>query len=437
MWNKEGPPHCTRRGGPSSSVGSIFRASRFREPQGPGETWRLNEGSGVRRARRKERKEECRILNLKSECFRIFTKSIRACGIPCCLRKTFRCPTTSSAHARIHESRTHVSGTSRFTTGGELQCVTSLSKINVSVELLSRGMTRAAIRTVRRFLRGFLDVPVLFCGLPLSFGESCLRMRRGADTERMLCAIASTMEEIAGQQNVRLLCFKEFDHRGAGEVDHIRKMGYIQAHSLPSCCLPVRWKTFDDYVASTRAGYRRQIAATLRRRRECGLQIRRVGEFGRDVEAIYALYLEVMDRAPFQLERLNRSFFDKLDVNLGARSHALLLERNGKLLAAAIMLTTPSVTNFLLTGIDYSINREYQVYPNLILAVVAEAIRVGAPCLEMGRTSYAMKSRIGAEPTPRYIYLRHRGWAAHSFLKRASRFLFPKTVYPTRRVFRE
>lgn len=320
---------------------------------------------------------------------------------------------------------------------GDLQCVTTLSKMNVSIELLSTGMTRAAIRTVRRLLRGFLDVPVLFCGLPVSFGESCLRMRRGADAERMLHAIASTMEEIARQQNVRLLCFKEFDHLGAREVDDIRKMGYIQAHSLPSCCLPLRWKTFDDYVASTRAGYRRQIAATLRLRQDYGLKIRRVEGFGEDVEAIYALYLEVMDRAPFQLERLNRSFFDKLDVNLGARSHALLLERNDKLLAAAIMLTTPSVTNYLLTGIDYSTNREYQVYPNLILAVVAEAIRVGAPCLEMGQTSYAMKSRMGAEPTPRYIYLRHRGRAAHSVLKRASRFLFPKTVYPTRRVFRE
>ena len=100
------------------------------------------------------------------------------------------------------------------------------------------------------------------------------------------------------------------------------------------------------------------------------------------------------------------------------------------------MLTTPSVNNYLLTGIDYSINREYQVYPNLILAVVAEAIRVGAPCLEMGQTCYAMKSRMGAEPTPRYIYLRHRGRAANSLLKHTSRFLFPKTVYPTRRVFR-
>lgn len=320
--------------------------------------------------------------------------------------------------------------------GSVLQCVASLSEMNVSIELLSGNVTRATARIIRKVKPRFLQVPVLFCGLPVSFGQPCLRLRSDAPVSSILGAIASQMETIARQRDIPLLCFKEFDPRLAAETEPLCGLGYFRVPSLPSCSLPLRWRSFEDYVASMRSAYRRQIRSTIRTREASGLEVRVLEDFGGRLESIFALYGNVMDRAAHQLERLNRSFFEELNGNLGVQARAITLEHEGDVLAAAIVLHTPALAIFLLAGIDYSRNHQYQSYPNIVLAVVAEAIRSGARRLEMGQTSYALKSRMGALLVPRYLYLRHRSSFGHSLLKRASGWLYPAVNAPDRRVFR-
>jgi len=105
-------------------------------------------------------------------------------------------------------------------------------------------------------------------------------------------------------------------------------------------------------------------------------------------------------------------------------------------LAVAIVLFAGRLATFLVAGLDYRAPREWQVYPNLVVEVVAEAIRSGASRLELGQTSYPLKSRLGAVAEPRFLYLRHRNPLSHLLLRGAAEFLFPQYDYPTRRVFR-
>lgn len=320
--------------------------------------------------------------------------------------------------------------------GGMLQCIATLSRMTVSLDLLSGNVIRTAIRKLRRFKTRFMQVPVLFCGLPVSFGQPGLRLRSGARVPTIMAAIASQMEMIARQHDIPLLCFKDLDPKLAAEADVLGSCGYFQAPSLPACSLSLRWDSFEQYISCMRAGYRRQARRTLHHREELGVQVRVVEDFSDHLEAIYSLYSQVMDRAPHQLERLNQAFFGELNRNLGTQAPAIILESEGRVLAAAILLTTPGHMTFLLAGIDYSLNQKYQSYHVLVLEVVAQAIRSGAKCLEMGQTSYALKSRLGGCPVPRYLYLRHRTTLNHRLLQRASGWLFPTVDVPRRRVFK-
>jgi hypothetical protein len=101
------------------------------------------------------------------------------------------------------------------------------------------------------------------------------------------------------------------------------------------------------------------------------------------------------------------------------------------------MLFGGRLATFLLAGLDYGADRAWQVYPNLVAAVVDEAIRAGASRLELGQTSGALKSRLGAVAVPRFLYLRHRNPLGHLLLRGAAALLFPEHEYPERRVFRE
>jgi Acetyltransferase (GNAT) domain len=318
-----------------------------------------------------------------------------------------------------------------------LCCVASLSRMHVSLDVLSSGTTRSLIRSVRRRHPSFLRIGLLFCGLPVSFGQPCLKMAPWADAEAVCRVLARVMGRVGREMGAHLLCLKEFDPVAAVTVDPVCRHGFFLAPSLPSCSLELRWDSFSGYLREMTAGYRRQVQATLRAGDAASLTFRRVDSFAAEGDIVYALYTEVIERAQHRLETLNRAFIDRLDTDLGPQSQAMVLERHGQPLAVAVMLYAGRQATFLLAGLDYRADREWQVYPNLVLEVVREAIRSGASRLEMGQTSYPLKSRLGAVEVPRFLYLRHRNPLGHLLLRGSAGLLFPRHAYPSRRVFRE
>ncbi|HKI36788.1 MAG TPA: GNAT family N-acetyltransferase [Gemmataceae bacterium] len=314
--------------------------------------------------------------------------------------------------------------------------VASLSRMHVPLDVLSSGMTRCLIRSVRRRHPAFLRIGLLVCGLPVSFGQPCLKLAPWANAGAVSHVLAAVMGRIGRETKTHLLCLKEFDPVTAVPVDPVCRHGFFRVPSLPSCSLELRWDSFADYLREMTAGYRRQLRATLRTRDAAGLTFRRVESFAAEGDVIHALYGQVIERAQYRLETLNRAFIDRLDTDLGGQSRAIVLERHGRPLAVAVMLFAGTLATFLLAGIDYRADRQWQVYPNLVVAVVDEAIRSGASRLELGQTSYALKGRLGAVEVPRFLYLRHRQPLAHLLLRGSAGLLFPRHDYPSRRVFR-
>ena len=319
---------------------------------------------------------------------------------------------------------------------GRLVAVASFSRMDVRLELLADKRLRAVIQRVRRASPGIMVVPVAFCGLPVSFGQSCLRIAPGADLPAVLGVIRRELEAFGAETDAVIYCFKEHGPAERAIAAPLRDGGYFRAASLPACRLAIRWRSFDEYLDALRAGYRRQARATLRAREVHGLRFRTVEEFGEHCPQIFALYEQVMMRAAVQLERLNLRFFVELNREMGPQSVAILVERHGETVAAAVLLFAPRLATFLLAGIDYRHNRVCHAYPNLVTEVVAEAIRRGATALEMGQTSYALKLRFGASTTERAIYLKCRNRFMHTFLEAARPALFPEVGPPARRVFR-
>ncbi|MGD2216535.1 MAG: GNAT family N-acetyltransferase [Gemmatimonadales bacterium] len=315
--------------------------------------------------------------------------------------------------------------------------IASFSRMEVALDLLAGRAARLATRFVRRFLPSFARVRVAFCGLPVSFGRSLLRFRRGAPAAAIAELVAGELERWADECDARVLCFKEFDPAEVDSLDSLAQQGYFRAPSLPFCTLPLRWPSFEAYLRAMRAGYRRQVLASLRARRRLNLSVRAVDDFGPQCPRIFQLYEQVMDRAEFQLEHLNLAFFERLNADLGSQSRAILIEQRGELIAAAVMLYGPTEATFLLAGIDYAQNRQCHAYLNLVTEVVADAIRSGAARLELGQTSYDLKRRHGADTFPRFLYLKCNNRVGQALLRAARGVMFPTHAFTQRRVFKE
>jgi hypothetical protein len=63
-------------------------------------------------------------------------------------------------------------------------------------------------------------------------------------------------------------------------------------------------------------------------------------------------------------------------------------------------------------------------------------MRHGVTELDLGQTSYALKGRLGAALSGRWLFLKDRGVLRHALLRAGSGLLFPAVRVTPRRVFR-
>jgi hypothetical protein len=319
--------------------------------------------------------------------------------------------------------------------GNEIIGVATLHRMFVNLELLMNGLARRLVDQLKRSWPGFLRLPVLFCGLPVSCGQPCLKITTNAQFEQACAAVVEVMERVAATTSTQLLCFKEFDPDSIERMDFVLSCGYFRTSSMPSCSISLMWDSFSSYLADMRSSYRRQVRSSLRARSDAGLQVHRLEKNAADSETIFALYRQTILRAQQRLETLNPEFFRLLTISLSQEAEVILIEHDGRPLAMALMLFTGNVATFLFAGLEERRQPQWQLYQNLLVEVVAASIEAGARRLELGQTSYAMKSRLGAEESPRYLYLRYRSLLKHSLLRGFSPVLFPQYRYPRRRVF--
>jgi predicted N-acyltransferase len=319
----------------------------------------------------------------------------------------------------------------------ELVGVASLFIMPVRLDLLASGLVRSALQQVRRFSPRFLRPNVLFCGLPVSAGRPCLAARSDGDLPDVLHAVARAIDAASDEAAAQLHCVKEFSPAEVRGVDALLRHGFFRVPSLPTFHMAVPWTSTDAYLADMRAGYRRQVLASRRLAQREGLRVRRCADVAPCCDRFFALYEQVMDRAEFQLERLNAAFFRNLATRLPDRTSALLVERGDQVVAGAILLHTRGRLTFLVAGIDYAVNRRSGAYVCLVAEIVAEAIQRRAPLLELGQTSPELKSRLGAAGEDRFIYFRCPSRSAHIAFRTAAGIFYPSTPLPKRRVFRE
>lgn len=319
---------------------------------------------------------------------------------------------------------------------GRPEAIATFSCMTASLDLLAGGAIRGVARAVRSALPRFLRVRVAFCGLPVSFAQSCLRWDPAADAPALVRRIAGLLEGWARERGCAIACLKEFGPAAEPALAGLDRRRWLAAPSLPAAVLEPAWRDFDALTAAMRSGYRRQVRRTASRAAAQGLVLREAPLAG-EVERIVPLYHQVMDRAANQLERLNAAFLQGIAREFGPAARALLLERTGRVRAAAVVLDTPGACTWLLCGLDHEGGAADGVtYPALLAAVVQRGLADGPRRLELGQTSEESKTRLGARLEPRSFRLRCLHPGLHRAVAALAPILFPARPTGTRRVLR-
>ena len=262
------------------------------------------------------------------------------------------------------------------------------------------------------FTKKKINVPMKFIYLPLSVSHPSIIW----DEDKS--EVEETLHKMRG---IKIII----------NVDKEELKGFAKGHYLPICILENRWKSWDEYISSMRAPYRRRINQALEKGKAIEyVTLKDNREF---TDEMYGLYEQVFDHSEYSLEKLTADFF-RNDI-----AKTILLNIGGKT-EAFIQLIEDRKNDMLIfefCGYDYAIAHDYDIYYNMLAKITGYAIENGFRYVQFGQTAYDAKMKFGARMFYNYYLLSHSNKFINRLIQKYNEFLQYKVEDYSFRVFKD
>lgn len=204
----------------------------------------------------------------------------------------------------------------------------------------------------------------------------------------------------------------------------------IAGRTLPTIILANRFHSWDDYLDSMKACYRRrvrQFAAPF-----VEIQKKQLPCSGFN-DTMYRQYLEVLKRSKGKLETLSLEFFRQLPQDF----YLTAFYDGDRLIGWYISVRFNEKFYFFLGGLDYRVSRKFKTYFNLLLNVVREGIEKGALLIDLGQTAEIPKLRLGGQLVEKTMLAGHSNRVMSTILKAGKSLLEYAVIVHQTHVFKE
>jgi len=98
----------------------------------------------------------------------------------------------------------------------------------------------------------------------------------------------------------------------------------------------------------------------------------------------------------------------KLKVELGEHFQFKVYLNNDVLIGFTTFFIGENQSDAHLIGIDYSANKQFSLYQNMLYDYIEEGIKVQTKSIDFGRTAMEIKSTIGAVPVESQVLVKMR-----------------------------
>jgi predicted N-acyltransferase len=318
----------------------------------------------------------------------------------------------------------------------------SLCSMAVDLLLLAGPRVQYLARWVRRLWPRFGLLQVLFCGLPVSSGQSQIGFALGADRKRAIETLDDLLQTLARQERAKTIVYKEFSDSDCQDLDWLVDRGYMRTESRPTYEMARPFADFDAYCSSLKSHYRNDIRRSQKKFDRAGCSVVHLTHpddiLNQYTPEVHRLYEAVVVKSDVKLEMLPIQFFRELVNHHAGRVSLTAIYHDDQIVAFNWGLDASPIYLFLFCGVDYAKNAEADLYFNVMYHQLDHAFRRGAKLVKFGQTADAFKTRIGGAGLPLKLYVQPRGWFIARVIRFTQRFLFqPSPVFESHHVFKE
>ena len=326
-------------------------------------------------------------------------------------------------------------------TGAAVACTTAAV---VTIDLADLADPRLAriIRLAPPPFARLRHLKLLFCGLPIGTGLHTLAFAPRSESSRILPALDRVVGELASTVKADGIIYKEFASGDLPWTKPLLELGYHQFTTPPSYCFRSAFEDFAQYCAALFHHYRNQIVRSRRKLSEAGLEIVVLSSPEEIVRAytseVHALYHQVADRAVIKVEILPIEFLHELTTRMGGQIELLVIRRGAEIIAFSWCMEAESTYYTMCAGLDYRLNAQFDLYFNLLYALLDRGMQKRASTIVFGIGSDIVKRRIGCDSEHLYFFAKGRGSLMSFVVRSAGRLLFaPKAAAAPFNIFKE
>lgn len=255
---------------------------------------------------------------------------------------------------------------------------------------------------------------VLVCGNLLSWGMHGVAFASDENPADLWPAVAEAMYRIRRAEklssHVGVVMIKDVPDEHADHAAALKRFSYDAIDPEPDIILAIapEWRSHADYLNALDRKYRKATVKVLESVTEAGYTVEPAVDIDAIAPRLYELYMHVHERAAVRPFTLPPSFIPSLASALGPRFRCTVVRRDNEIAGFVTTLKDGDTAVGYYLGYDPAVNESVPVYFRLLQAVVSDAIELGCTRLSLGRTALEPKARLGAQPVPLRLYLRHR-----------------------------
>ena len=253
-------------------------------------------------------------------------------------------------------------------------------------------------------------------------------------------SLSNALREIRKSENSdkpSFILLKEFWPESFDHSDYIKEHDFREFKIDVNMVLQIHpnWDTFEDYLISMRTKFRTRAKKVFKKSENLVTKDFSPSDINIFNDEINSLYLSVIEKADFQIGKLNASTFKSLKETLKETFIFKGYFLHEKLVGFTTSFILDNVVDANHIGIDYKYNTNYAIYQKMLYDYVDLAITKKANELRLGRTAEIIKSCVGAKPVEMKLYVRHGNSISNKLLKPLIELISP-SEYEVRNPFK-
>ncbi|WP_404986407.1 8-amino-7-oxononanoate synthase [Chryseobacterium sp. M5] len=294
--------------------------------------------------------------------------------------------------------------------------------------------------SIRNFLTRQLSKDVMILGNNMLTGQNGFYFDTSKiPTEKAILLLNKASQNIqAILVKTSLIIYKDYQKSFLKNFENEKFKSFYRFSVQPNMILNIKpdWIYFEDYSNDLSKKYRTRLKSAKKKIdgiQKLELDIQTIKKYQNEINI---LYQNVAENAPFNTFFLTKDHFESMKQNLKENFKVFGYFFNEKLIGFYTLILNNNDIDTYFLGYDKEIQKEKQIYLNMLFDMTEFGISNQFKRIVFGRTALEIKSTIGAEPVEIFGLIKHNNKAINPFMENIFTSLNPKIEWIQRKPFK-